>query len=64
MAKDEMILMNMSFDAHHLDKVLMKLMEVTDFYPQKASDIIFTEEVGFLDEDRSYDNLIARIEKI
>ncbi|MCD8028651.1 MAG: hypothetical protein LUF02_08340 [Erysipelotrichaceae bacterium] len=64
MAKDEMILINMSFDSHHLDKVLMKLMDITDFYPQKASNIVFNEEVGFLDQDRSYDDLISRISRI
>ncbi len=61
MAKDEMILMNMSFDSHHLDKVLMKLMDITNFHPQEASNIIFNEEVGFLDQDRSYDDLMIRI---
>lgn len=64
MAKDEMILMNMSFDSHHLDKVLMKLMDAKNFYPQKASSIVFNEEVGFLQEDRSYTDLLVRIKHI
>ncbi|MCD7949563.1 MAG: hypothetical protein LUG12_04800 [Erysipelotrichaceae bacterium] len=64
MVKDEMILMNMSFNSRHVDKVLMGLMDITNFYPQEASSIVFNEEVGFLDQDRSYDDLIGRIKHI
>lgn len=65
MAIEEMVLLNMTFDRHDLDKVLFKLKDSQYFYPQAASKIVNNVKgVHALQEDNVYTKLLDRMIQI